>query len=77
MRPHHYQEHGTKTGCLRPDLDGDEVMRDIGHEEMIARRAYESGRADERRRLLKAMMDVLEPSEDTTKDTQGHDLSVL
>lgn len=72
--PYH-QVHGSNRGCVR--LDEDSMMKDTEEEEWLIRRAYESGRADERRRLQRAIMEAFEPKRGSEEDFNAETLIAL
>ena len=74
---YHYPLSGPGTARGRPDMDGDATMRDVGQEEWLLKRAYESGRSDERRRLQRIMMDALELNVENGKESIGENLIQL
>ena len=52
-------------------------MKGSADEEWIVRRAYDSGRADERRRLHRILMDALEVDGENRQDGAGEELISL
>jgi len=53
------------------------MMKDTEEEEWLIRRAYESGRADERRRLQRAIMEAFEPKRGSEEDFNAETLIAL
>lgn len=53
------------------------MMKGSADEEWLVRRAYDSGRADERRRLLRIVMTALDNDGENRKDRAGEDLIAL
>lgn len=52
-------------------------MHNSAEEEWMLRRAYDSGRADERRRLYRIIMGALNLEGDVRKDAAGEELITL
>ena len=61
----------------RQNQDDDIMMRDSVDEEWIIRRAYDSGRADERRRLHRVLMSALDADAENWKGVTGEELITL